>query len=248
MKKLSLIWILALGAGSLLVSSVGAQDAASIIRRLDANEVYATLQSDAEFYIQYGGKRIIKRFSMYAKGDRNGFVEFTNPEDAGTKMLKKDGKLFLYSPDSEEIIPITGHLLKESLMGSDLSYEDTVANDTLESLYDARLLEESSYEGQPVWVLELTGKKKTISYPKLRMWVEQGSYIALKTERYALSGALLKEELVLETRNIGGRIFPVKVEVRDLLRRDSKTVFTFSNTKLDLPIADSLFSLRNLQR
>jgi outer membrane lipoprotein-sorting protein len=240
-----LVWLL---AGLALGPGLGAQDAASIVRRLDANEVYATIQSDAQFVIQYGGKRIVKSFTMVARGDRDSFVEFTNPEDAGTKMLKKDGRLFLYSPDSEEVIPITGHLLKESLMGSDLSYEDTVANDTLESLYDARLLEQGSYAGQPVWVLELTGKKKTISYPKLRLWVQQGSYVPLKTERYALSGALLKEELVLETREIGGRLFPVKIEVRDLLRRDSRTVFTFSNTKLDLPVADSLFSLRNLQR
>jgi outer membrane lipoprotein-sorting protein len=248
MRKPFITWILAIVAIPLFVSSLGAQDAASIIRRLDSNEVYATLQSDAEFFIQYGGKRIVKSFTMYAKGDQNSFVEFTNPEDAGTKMLKKDGKLFLYSPDSEEIIPITGHLLKESMMGSDLSYEDTVANDTLESLYNARLLEESAYEGKPVWVLELTGKKKTISYPKLRMWVDKRSYIPLKTERYALSGAILKEELVLATRNIGGRTFPVKVEVRDLLRRDSKTVFTFTNTRLDLPLPDSMFSMRNLQR
>ena len=248
MRKPIITWLLAVCASQLFVSSLGAQDAASIIRRLDSNEVYTTLQSDAEFYIQYGGKQIVKSFTMYAKGDQNSFVEFTNPEDAGTKMLKKDGKLFLYSPDSEEVIPITGHLLKESMMGSDLSYEDTVANDTLESLYNARILEQSAYEGQPCWVLELTGKKKTISYPKLRMWVDKESFIPLKTERYALSGALLKEELVLETKNIGGRIFPVKVEVRDLLRRNSRTVFTFTNTKLDVPIAESLFSLRNLQR
>jgi outer membrane lipoprotein-sorting protein len=133
-------------------------------------------------------------------------------------------------------------------MGSDLSYEDTVANDTLESLYKVQILEESSFEGRPCWVLELVGKKKTISYPKLRMWVDKSSYIPLKTERYALSGALLKEERVLETRDLGGRIFPVKVEVRDLLRKDSKTVFTFTDTKLDAPIPDSLFSMRNLQR
>jgi outer membrane lipoprotein-sorting protein len=240
--------ILALCAGSLFVFGLEAQDAASIVRRLDSNEVYATLRSDAEFFIQYGGKRIVKSFTMYARGDKDSFVEFTNPEDAGTKMLKKDGKLFLYSPDAEEVIPITGHLLKESLMGSDLSYEDTVANDTLESLYNASILEESAYAGKPCWVLELIGKKKTISYPKLRMWVEKSSCIPLKTERYALSGALLKEERVLETRDIGGRLFPVKVEVRDLLRKDSKTTFTFTNTRLDAPMPDSLFSMRNLQR
>jgi hypothetical protein len=97
-------------------------------------------------------------------------------------------------------------------------------------------------------VLEFEGKKKTISYPKLKMWVEKASHIALKTERYALSGAKLKEELVLETKKIGNRLYPVKIEVRDLLRKDSRTVFTLSNVELDVPIADNIFSMKNLQR
>jgi outer membrane lipoprotein-sorting protein len=232
----------------LAAAPAAAQDVNAIVRKVDGNEVYSTLQSDAELVIQYGGKRVVKTCTMIAKGDDNSFVVFTNPEDAGTRLLKKDGRLFLYSPDSEEVIPITGHMLKESMMGSDLSYEDTVNNDTLESLYDARIVEDGPHDGKPCWVLELVGKKKTISYPRLRMWVDKESFIPLKTERYALSGALLKEELVLATRNIAGRVFPVKIEVRDLLRRDSRTVFTLSNTRLDVPVADSVFSLRNLQR
>jgi hypothetical protein len=31
---------------------------------------------------------------------------------------------------------ISGHMLKESMMGSDMSYEDTINNETLESRYD----------------------------------------------------------------------------------------------------------------
>ena len=234
--------------GLWVVQTATAEDVAAIIKKLDSNEVYATIKSEAEFVIQFSGKRIVKRFVLYAKGDRNSFVEFTNPEDAGTKFLKKDGNLFLYSPDAEEIVPITGHMLKESMMGSDLSYEDTVANDTLASLYNATLVEEPEYQGVQCWLLELVGKRKTISYPKLRMWVDKQSYIPLKTERYALSGALLKEELVLETARIGGRLFPIKVEVRDRLRKDSRTVFTMIDPVLDGPIPDSVFSMRNLQR
>ncbi len=224
------------------------EDALSVVRKLDNNEVYDSIKAKAEFFIQFSGKKITKKFEFYAKGDKNSFVEFTNREDAGTKMLKKDGNLYLYSPDAEKVIPITGHMLKESMMGSDLSYEDTVTNDTLESKYDAKIVEETAYEGKPVWVLELVGKKKTISYPKLKMWVDKESYIPMKTERYALSGALLKEELVLETKLIKGRLFPVKVEVRDLLRKDSRTVFTMTDVELDIQIADSMFNMKNLQK
>jgi hypothetical protein len=45
-----------------------------------------------------------------------------------------------------------------------------------------------------------------------------------------------------------GRRFPVEVEVRDLLRKDSKSTFVMKNVVLDKPIADSVFSQRNLER
>ena len=227
---------------------LAAQDAREIVRRLDANEVYDSLKAEAEFVIHFSGRRISKRFVMYARGNKDSYVEFTNREDLGTKFLKRDGNLFLYSPDAEEIIPITGHMLKESMMGSDLSYEDTVNNDTLESLYNASVVGEETLGGRPCWVLDLDGKRRTISYPRLKMWVDKENFIALKIERYALSGAILKEEVVLETRRIGKRIFPVKVEVRDLLRRDSRTVFTLTEVELDIPLSDSIFSMRNLRR
>ncbi len=228
--------------------SAGAQEATEILKKIDANEVYDTVKCEAEFLIQFSGKKIRKSFALYAKGSRNSFVEFTNPEDAGTKFLKKDGNLFLYSPDAEEIVPITGHMLKESMMGSDLSYEDTVENDTLVSLYNARIESEAEYQGRQCWLMELIGKKKTISYPKLRMWVDKEEFLPLKTERYALSGALLKEELVLESKRIGNRLFPIKMEVRDLLRKDSKTTFTMIDPVLDSPLPDSVFSMKTLLR
>jgi hypothetical protein len=38
------------------------------------------------------------------------------------------------------------------------------------------------------------------------------------------------------------------MEMRDLLRRGSKTTFVMRNVVMDQPIADSVFSQRNLER
>ncbi|MDR2078206.1 MAG: outer membrane lipoprotein-sorting protein [Treponema sp.] len=46
----------------------------------------------------------------------------------------------------------------------------------------------------------------------------------------------------------GGRRFPVEIEIRDLLRKNSKTTMIMRNVVLDRPIADSVFSTRNLER
>ena len=46
------------------------------------------------------------------------FVEFTNPEDKGVRYLKTDKNLWMYFPVEQETVKISGHLLKEGMMGS----------------------------------------------------------------------------------------------------------------------------------
>jgi outer membrane lipoprotein-sorting protein len=139
-------------------------------------------------------------------------------------------------------------MLKESMMGSDMSYEDTLSNDTLSSRYDPVLSGSEVWNGRDAWVLELTAKKKTESYPKRKLWIDKENGDLLHYELYALSGVKLKEYTLLRVEVIGGRRFPVEGEMRDLMRKDSKTTFVMRSVMLDRPIPDSVFSQRNLER
>jgi len=222
--------------------------AAELLRRVDNNEVYNTIEYDGEIIIEYQGRRYVKLMKAWAKGNSDSFIEFTNAEDKGTKYLKKGGRLYVYSPDNEGVMLISGHMLKESMMGSDMSYEDTINNDTLSSRYDPVITGSENRNGHDTWMLELTAKKKTESYPKRTLWIDKETGDMLHYELYALSGVKLKEFNMIKVETIAGRRFPVEVEIRDLLRKDSKTTFVMKNVTLDKPIADSVFSQRNLER
>ena len=154
----------------------------------------------------------------------------------------------VYSPDTEGVMLISGHMLRESMMGSDLSYEDTMDNATLSSRYTPVLQGTESYKGRNVWVLELNANSRTESYPKRLLRIDQETGDVLNYELFALSGAKLKEYNMLRVETHAGRRFPVEVEIRDLLRRDSKTTMIMRNVILDRPIPDSVFSQRNLER
>lgn len=219
-----------------------------ILKRVDDNEIYDSIRYEGQMIITLSAKTYVKSFYSYAKGAKNSFIEFTNPDDAGTKYLKKDGNLYVYSPDTEEVMPITGHMLKESIMGSDMSYEDTIDNDTLAQRYTPSITGESSLDGKNVWILELIAKKKTESYPKEVLWVDKATFSVLKAEFFALSGAKLKEMYNKSFKVINGRNFPVDSEMRDLLRKDSKTEFKMQKIEMDVTIPDSMFSLRNLEK
>ena len=188
----------------------------------------------------------------WARGETDSFIEFTNPEDRGTRYLKKGPRLYVYSPDTEEVMLISGHMLKESMMGSDMSYEDTISNDTLASRYDPVLTGSELWENNGVsrdcWVLDLTAKRRTESYPRQKLWIDKATGDLLHYELFALSGAKLKEFTMTRVEEIGGRRFPVETVVRDLLRRGSSTTIIMRNVVLDRPIADAVFSTRNLER
>jgi outer membrane lipoprotein-sorting protein len=222
--------------------------AAELLRRIDDNEIYDTIQYDGEMIIEYQSRRYVKTMRAWARGSTQSFIEFTNREDSGTKYLKTNGRLYAYTPDNEGIILISGHMLKESMMGSDMSYEDTINNDTLASRYDAVISGSEIWNGREAWVLGLTAKRQTESYPTRKLWIDKETGDLLHYELYALSGAKLKEYNLIRVEVLSGRHFPVEAEMRDLLRRESKTTFILRNVVLDRPIADSVFSQRNLER
>ena len=225
-----------------------APSAAELLRRGDDNEIYQTIEYEGQMIIEYQNRRYVKTMKAWGRANSDSFIEFTNREDSGTKYLKKDGRLYVYSPDTEEVMLISGHMLKESMMGSDMSYEDTIENDTLTNRYTPVLSGSETFAGRDCWVLDLTAKKRTESYPKQKLWIDKENGDVLHTEQFALSGSKLKEMTLLKSEILSGRRFPVEYEMRDMLRKNSKTTFVMSSVVLDKPIADSVFSHRNLER
>jgi outer membrane lipoprotein-sorting protein len=222
--------------------------AAELLAGVDNNEVYDTIVYQGQMIIDYQGKHFVKTMKAWARKNNDSFIEFTNREDAGTKYLKKDGRLSVYSPDTEQVILISGQLLKQSMMGSDMSYEDVVENATLISRYNPVIAGSQAYNGKNCWILELTAKQKTESYAKRKLWIAQDTRDLVHYELYALSGAKLKEYTLDDVKVIGSRRFPVKSEMSDLLRKNSKTTFIIDTVQLDTPIPDSVFSQRNLEK
>jgi hypothetical protein len=58
----------------------------------------------------------------WSLGETKSYSEYLSPpREQGTKMLKLDNQLWIFSPSTDRIIQISGHMLRQSVMGSDLS-------------------------------------------------------------------------------------------------------------------------------
>jgi outer membrane lipoprotein-sorting protein len=221
---------------------------AEILSAMDKNRDYGTISYTATMEIHVGGEVRAKAMKTLGLGAEKALVEFNNVEDKGTKYLKINKELWIYFPSEQDVVKISGHMLKEGMMGSDVSYEDALEADALRRKYTATLSGEEECDGRPCYVLTLDATVKDVPYYKRKMWVDKELFIPRKEEMYAKSGTLLKVSHVLDIKKIGSRHFPTKVEMVNKLRKDTKTVFEMTDVVFDVKADDNAFSLQNLQR
>ncbi len=220
-----------------------------LLEKMDGNRDHSTMTADAQMEIHTGDAVRVKRMKITAMPARNrSVVEFLNPEDAGTKYLMIDENLWIYFPDENDVVRISGHLLKEGMMGSDVSYEDALEADPLSEKYKVSIIGEEVYKDHEIYVLLLQSTVRDAPYAKRKMWVGKSTFIAWKEELYAKSGKLLKVSNVLETENVGNRTIPTKTVMENKLRRNSRTVFTLNDVKLDVSVNEQTFTMRWLRR
>jgi len=183
-------------------------------------------------------------------GINQAFTEYLSPpREAGTKMLKLDDKLWIYSPQTDRVIQISGHMLRQSVMGSDMSYNDMMEDRPLEELYEATLEGSVGINGRDHWIMLLTAKRKGLSYPLRRAWIDKEYLLPMREELYAKSGKLLKTSTMSDIRKVQGRWFPSQFNFKDELKRNSKgTEWVIDEIAFDVDIPASRFSKAMLRK
>lgn len=185
----------------------------------------------------------------WQRGTSESFTEFLAPaREKGTKMLKLEGMLWDYSPSTDRTIMISGHLLRQSVMGSDLSYEDMMEDPHLPNLYSATEVSQDTLSGRNCWILDLKAKKEDIAYDRRQIWVDKERYVILKENLYAKSGKLLKTVDVREVMRVQNRWLAKSVLYKDVLKEGEGTEFHVDSVTLDADVADYLFSKAALRR
>ena len=178
------------------------------------------------------------------------FTEYLSPpREAGTKMLKDGDKLWTYSPQTDRVIQISGHMLRQSVMGSDMSYKDMMEDRPLMDLYEATLESSVEINGRDHWIVLLTAKVKGLSYPMRRAWIDKEYLLPIKEELYAKSGKILKTSTMDGIKKVQGRWFPSRFIFKDELKRNSKgTEWIIEEIEFDTEIPDSRFLKARLRK
>lgn len=245
MKIIKLICYLAVA----VAGGLSAETAENIIARVDDNSVVTSSRYSARMVISIGGTVREKMFTGYTEGKELAYMEFTAPaRDKGTRFLKIKDEMWMYLPTVEKATKIAGHMLRQSMMGSDFSYDDIAENERLIDLYDMELLGTDTLDGRACYVLELTAKVAEVNYQTRKVWVDKDLYVTVKAEMYAKTGKLMKEITASDFERIGRYNYATSVKMVNKLRRDTYTELVLEEIELDIKVPDRVFTKAYLER
>ncbi len=220
-----------------------------VLERIDRNMSSRNRIFTSQMLIH--GRRVSRTIESktWAVGDEKAFTTYLAPaREKGVKMLKLGDKLWMYSPATDRTIKISGHMLRQSVMGSDLSFEDMMEDARLQYKYNAVVTHTETIAGRPCWVLKLNAKTENIAYYMRKLWVDQKRNIPLREELYARSGKLLKKLELNNVTRVQGRWFPRQLLFKDMLKKGKGTEFRIITIQFDQDIPKRFFSKAVLRR
>ena len=246
MKKMIIIMLV------LIVGQAQAQKltAVDILKKIDHNLVIdqAELKTKMIIHSRSGSRTIEAR--SWVKGKDKSFIEYLKPpREKGKRMLKIKDKIWTYTPEpTDRIITISGHLLRQSVMGSDLSYEDITENSRLLDNYNAKIVGEEKVHDTDCIVLDLVSKKEGVTYYQRKLWVDKKHWLPLVEERFAKSGRLLKKTEMFDYYRLKDRWYPKKITFKDMLSSGKGTEYIIDSINMDVKIPDKKFTKAALRR
>lgn len=148
----------------LILLPLGAISGTEIVREVEKRGYFENSYSEGviESTDRLGSSSF--KFKSFSEGDDKVLIELDEQ-----KILKLGETLYLFYPDADVVIRLQGSALRQTILGSDLSYQDMTQSSSLLNEYDVKLLEEN----QDTYLLELDATKKSVAYPKQLIWVDK---------------------------------------------------------------------------
>ena len=235
----------------LLPTLAHADDAASILKRMDAVEQYDSSYAEMKQIITTTSgqqRELVMRSWSIDTGDKQ-LAEYLSPADiAGQKMLMTDDgdNIWMFNPETRRTRQIGSHMRNRKVMGSDFTYEDQTGGKASEKFTGA-VLRTEALDGVDCHVLELTPTARGPSYGKLTVWVGVQDDVLRRIDyhRKPEDDAFKRLEMA-DIRAVDGKKVPFRMTMTNLEDKTS-TVSEITTIRFGVEIPASIFESRNLE-
>ncbi len=217
-------------------------DSTAMLEELDKN--FFSLNMEFVMEMKILKKEKVKRtYEMkVVKKDKKMRLDILRPSIERDRRVLNDGdNLWMYLPRSSKLIKIPS---KQAFLGGDASNRDILR---ISLVQDYELLGEvEEIDGQ--LLLRLKAKDLKTSYNKVNFYLEKKTGFPIRQEMLSLSGQPIKIIKYDKFVEFEGSHFPSEVTILDQLKKDSKTIFTYSDMTKGTDKTDIFFTTASLSK
>jgi outer membrane lipoprotein-sorting protein len=236
----TLVITILIGVGSII--SVSAQDAATILKKMD-DVMYSPKDMTGKnkiILIDKAGKQEIREAYIQQKSTDKRMFRFISPSSqVGIAVLSlPNDVMYLYLPAFGKERRIASSAKNQNFADTDFSY-DYMESVLFSIKYTPKLIKTETN----VFVIELTPKGKS-AYSKVIAQINKTNYYPEKMDFYDKAGNKVKEAKYI-FKKIGKYWNAAEIEMTDL-KKNHKTKMQMSDVKYDTGLSDDEFTIRKL--
>jgi outer membrane lipoprotein-sorting protein len=182
-----------------------------------------------------GRKKEFVLFSVKKGVDKVAALFLAPASEKGRSTLRLGENMWLYIPNVGKPIRITS---LQSVIGGVFNNADILSLD-----YSAEYNVEEVKETGDEYLLYLKAKNKTVSYDRLKMWVDKAKKLPTKIECRTEADMLIKTLYFKDIKDFGGGIVrPATIETDSPLYKGYKSIMLFAKIKKK-DFKDEVFTL-----
>ncbi len=230
-------------------SFASAQSAMEIMRKADEKMRGNSSQAEMAFKTVRSTWSREMSVKTWSKGKDLAMILVTSPaKEKGIVYLKRKKEVWNWIPVLERVIKLPPSMMANSWMGTDFSNDDLVKESSVVDDYTHRLLRDTIINNTVCYQIELKPKANTaVVWGKLKVAVDKKDYLQLYTEFFDEGNELVSTMLGTEVKMMDGRLIPTHIIMTPKNKKNQRTEIIYKNIQFNRPIADSYFSLDQIQ-
>ena len=186
----------------------------------------------------------------WSRGKDYSLVVIRKPiKDKGIATLKVKENIWNYLPKINRVTKVPSSMMSGSWMGSHFTNDDLIKESTFEDDFNSSISFQGKRDGINIYEMTSIPKEDAaVVWGKVVMQIEQKTLAPHRALYYDEEGLLVRTLTFDQPRQIGERTVPMRLTLQPKDKPEESTVIIYNDIVLDVPIADSFFSLQNLQR
>jgi len=190
------------------------------------------------------------RIKSWTKGLDHTLIKIEYPKkEKGVATLKVQNNLWNYLPKINRVIKVPSSLMMGSWMGSHFTNDDLVKESTLANDYHHRITFQGERDGREVYEITLLPKEDAaVVWGKIVILVRKDDLMPLYEEFFDENEKPVRKMTLTDVKMMGGRLLPTRMTVMPYDKPGEFTEVTYEEISFDVELADTFFSLRNLQQ